>query len=955
MVDPTGLSFAQPKGGLKRGETLADELNTKRPKAKEPITKEPKDRASQGSTCDNAEARSKRWRTTSAPQAAALAAEQVEAKRVASAKFIDEEEKEATRLRAKEETAEAARLVTARLKAEEKATAKLAAAKAEAARVAAEEEVVEAARLAKATAKLAVEKAMAVRVAAEEEVVEARLKAKEKATAKLAAEKTEAALVAAEEEVAEAARLAKQNLDHTPNKQRRVGASSCTLQRSATVVVERGLATKSRLAGSADEIASVGGRMRVHCPRPVDDQTTDRRRRSLMAKNFRRSAVKTGVLPSGVGDLDHMPRRQDYARDEQGALCHEKAFESYIDTTFTSAGIEARTLDQRDRKIGRFGDWMEETGHGKFVEWVQAAGTSLYTLEVVRDAAGNPRVPSVIAIKEFLVGLANCDKLLPKGGRPAYRSGPQYKPQLGKRQGDNMTEKNRGKYGWGAYAAEVYSFSTLEQYLSAFRMFYDYELSKTDYANPARNMSIKGIMSTLAKVLGRGRAWSPIQIRAAYVDAMWRATDLNNTEEVLTLFYILKGIIKGTRASDDFFLDWSDMSFIEASEAQRAGYEIRHVGSKNNREQRDKPTALACATGCPGAICMDKDGKWVRGSKLCPVHMGRHAHCLHARDAGVSCDELDCPVFSTVLRIAQIPSGATLVRSETGSACGLASAYVLVISQEQEARGVIYNRTVPFVFQGKEFRPPCRGTWFEVAGKGYAVHAFGAAAGVTHKMRQLMHKTNKRVGGAILENDINTISSRSLRITMATTLCSAGVPMPEIVENGDWNDEAMARKYIRGHAPLLVERRNVTDVALRNTVVGNVKVPSTTDDTVEKVASPSITHSQPTIAVTSRMADVQPVPSTKRKPAAENRGCCAKHVGGALGHGAARADQWLFDQLAGDEMPLSCRGVLCKAGYHTTCRDIKNWRNRNATSKQNRGLPPVDVSMLDALIGSSAH
>ena len=48
MVDPTaaGLSFSQPKGGLKRGETLADELKTK----------EPKDRASQAPARDDGEA-----------------------------------------------------------------------------------------------------------------------------------------------------------------------------------------------------------------------------------------------------------------------------------------------------------------------------------------------------------------------------------------------------------------------------------------------------------------------------------------------------------------------------------------------------------------------------------------------------------------------------------------------------------------------------------------------------------------------------------------------------------------------------------------------------------------------------------------------------------------------------------------------------------------------------------
>ena len=57
MVDPTGLSFAQPKGGLKRGETLADELKTK----------EPKDRASQAPARDDGEARFKRQSTTSEP------------------------------------------------------------------------------------------------------------------------------------------------------------------------------------------------------------------------------------------------------------------------------------------------------------------------------------------------------------------------------------------------------------------------------------------------------------------------------------------------------------------------------------------------------------------------------------------------------------------------------------------------------------------------------------------------------------------------------------------------------------------------------------------------------------------------------------------------------------------------------------------------------------------------
>ena len=52
------------------------------------------------------------------------------------------------------------------------------------------------------------------------------------------------------------------------------------------------------------------------------------------------------------------------------------------------AGAEVRSLDQRDRKVGLFGDWLETSGHGKYVEWVQDKETALYSLEVVREENG---------------------------------------------------------------------------------------------------------------------------------------------------------------------------------------------------------------------------------------------------------------------------------------------------------------------------------------------------------------------------------------------------------------------------------------------------------------------------------------------------------------------------------------------------------------------------------------
>ena len=85
-----------------------------------------------------------------------------------------------------------------------------------------------------------------------------------------------------------------------------------------------------------------------------------------------------------------------------------------------------------------------------------------------------------------------------------------------------------------------------------------------------------------------------------------------------------------------------------------------------------------------------------------------------------------------------------------------------------------------------------------MAGKGYAVHAHGAASGMTYRMRKLMYKTNQRAGReAIPVKDVEQTSTRSLRIAMATLLKRANVPMAEIVENGEWEDEPMARTYIK--------------------------------------------------------------------------------------------------------------------------------------------------------------
>lgn len=200
---------------------------------------------------------------------------------------------------------------------------------------------------------------------------------------------------------------------------------------------------------------------------------------------------------------------------------------------------------------------------------------------------------------------------------------------------------------------------------------------------------------------------------------------------------------------------------------------------------------------------------------LCPAHLGWHAKVLQARDACVPVSELHSPVFSTVARFEDVPAGATVVvaKEELDATTEKVGKLVLVITREQEEQGYVYDASLPFELNGRKFRPPPRGVWFAVTGKGYAAHAWASAAGVTHRIRKLMRKANARSGEeTVPEAVIEKLSSRSLRIGMATLLKHRDVPIEEIVENGGWEDAAMCKTYIRSLAPLAVAQRNLSDV-----------------------------------------------------------------------------------------------------------------------------------------------
>ena len=394
---------------------------------------------------------------------------------------------------------------------------------------------------------------------------------------------------------------------------------------------------------------------------------------------------------------------------------------------------------------------------------------------------------------------------------------------------------------------------------------------------------------------------------------------------------------------------------------------MRYSWSKNNKEQRDKPKGLPCVTGCKGEMKKGADGKWVAPSVLCPVHIGRHAKLLQSLDAGVSVEELKAPVFSKVAWIGKVPSGATLVvdENERDAVLQQAGRLVLVITRKQEVEGLLYDGSMPFLLNGRKFRPPPRGVWFVVPRKGYAVFAWASAAGVTHRMRKLMRKANARGEEEVVPlKTIEKLSSRSLRIAMATLLSREGVPMDEIVENGEWEDEAMCRTYVRTLDPLAVQRRNLRDVLYPVSIGagasggadagagegagGGLEVETLLNAT-ELVAA--MVEQEEGATSESALGTASPevyegsvVAPTKHKKRSECKPCHPQlWLKGKVFKRESIAGDAVLRRILEDtagEKPAKVQDVLCAAGYHVTRKEITNHRERMAL--QAMEAPEVD-------------
>ena len=94
----------------------------------------------------------------------------------------------------------------------------------------------------------------------------------------------------------------------------------------------------------------------------------------------------------------------------------------WIKGNLCDAGSELRTIDQRDRNVMLFNDWLEQSGYEPFADWVKdEAG---WKAECRMDEDMQPRAPTAESLIEYAFKMASGDcERCPKGGRAEYRNG----------------------------------------------------------------------------------------------------------------------------------------------------------------------------------------------------------------------------------------------------------------------------------------------------------------------------------------------------------------------------------------------------------------------------------------------------------------------------------------------------------------------------------------------------
>jgi hypothetical protein len=170
------------------------------------------------------------------------------------------------------------------------------------------------------------------------------------------------------------------------------------------------------------------GRRRLHGPAAAATMDATRapagsalaeRQLALVPKTgvMRRTNQVTKLAPTGTGNLDADPDRKDFPPGPEGDAAFEAAMNEFTKKHLEDSGVEARTADHRELRVGQFTiDFCGATGHGTFAEWV--ASREGWHLVIRRDEHGVPLVPKPHIVLDWILKMLNGK--WPKGGTSEY-------------------------------------------------------------------------------------------------------------------------------------------------------------------------------------------------------------------------------------------------------------------------------------------------------------------------------------------------------------------------------------------------------------------------------------------------------------------------------------------------------------------------------------------------------
>ena len=113
----------------------------------------------------------------------------------------------------------------------------------------------------------------------------------------------------------------------------------------------------------------------------------------------RRTRVVRGLGAAGAANLGSAPSPEGLEGDDDAfdALMCE-----FVDENMDGRAAQERYLDRRDLELGLFGDFLEQRGHGEFVEWVYDDERDGWKIQAVEDARG-VRIPRAAMVMDYLI------------------------------------------------------------------------------------------------------------------------------------------------------------------------------------------------------------------------------------------------------------------------------------------------------------------------------------------------------------------------------------------------------------------------------------------------------------------------------------------------------------------------------------------------------------------------